>query len=701
MAIFNPSVPNVGPGDYDVTKPISKPEPNTALGTLFTGVGKGLGELGQMVTDATKLQDFTNKEDISNRVLISANAEREANTAKLAELAVQTGTPANMVEPGARGEIPDGLKGFQKTVGTMAAAKADAGVLDVYYKSRIDMLAKQYRSAYPQYTDYIDHVFSKAGFGTPANEYMHALQAQFLKNQAALGTKDTETTALLKDGLDKYGYPFNELAQRHRAGEDVYTQASNEFAKRSSNKYQTQLERDAYSLDKESRESRKEAIGELTTNSQQRVISSELNSKATPTSLGSVIDRVQNTMRGPEPPNPDQVAQDTSLITEHINRLRDQLRIQGNEPHDYKNPITGTTTRITDRDVMGGTTYDAQTENTLKYLSDIRDSLTNHDYGAATFSARLVQGWTSDTARFLYAQPNLRGNLLLLDFVKGFPESAREIMQGIFRDVSTANMPADLAGAANSHAIAFFNNGPEPAKKAVETMAGYKNNPASNNFILDQSQHILNKKIDPQLRTNAVEAFFGPKNAGITDGMSTNKAATYFATVTDPKYVDAIHELGPKAVEMHKTWVENEVHRLFSRDFQELPEMEKGFKVHYNPDEHQFGLDYGKYKNINRWPPSAVEKLFAPSSATDILASGNASRVAAYTKTLDSVNSAAGGLANIALASKADPNAYLFKNIAVTQNTQNPFWKSIQGQAEQYKVQPTEDAPNLKTPGLP
>lgn len=674
MVDFNPDVqPAPEPISTDVTRPIQRPEANKSRGTLFASAGDALKETGQIIGDATKLKDFTDKEQIANTALIATEAERQGHIGRLEDLNVSTGTEPSMLAGGTGPSIPAGLKPLVRQAQALATGKADENQLDVYYKSRIDMLAKQYRQNYPQYRDYIDHVFSKMGFGNPANEYMASLQRQFLKNQAALNTKDTETWAMIKEGLDKAGYPFNQFAQQHRAGVDVYDAVSNELARVNSNRAYVTDTQKAYELNKTVGEARKDAMEKVVTDTGQSVLGSEMNSKATPGALGSIIDRTTGYMRNPETANEDQVQQDAAALTGHIDRIKDMLIKQGNDTHDYQDPITGKRVTYTNRQVMGGSAFDSNVAQTLSHLTSVRDSLVNHDYGAATFDARLVAGWDSSFKKHIYSQPTLGGVMMMMNEIKSYPEASREFLKGIFADPNLVNIPNELKGASESWAARFLTRNPGSAKEAVETLSKETNNPAANNFILNQTEQILNKKIDPALRNNAVEAFFGPKNAGITNGMSDKQASGYFAKVTEPAYVEAVNGLGKKAVETHQTWVEGEVSRLFAKDFKELPEMADKFKLHYDDQTHQFGLDYGKNKNINRWPNSALIR-----AGIDVYAKH-------YSPIIDRVNAAAGGLANIAISQGKEPNAYIIRNMQATGNTQNDFWRSVQGLAQQYK----------------
>lgn len=691
---FNPSVPEVSPGNYNVTKPIDQPKANTALGGLFDEAGKGLKDVGEIVKDTDKVVDYTNKQDIANRSIAALDAERQGHTARLESLNVMSGTDPSMLEdPGAA----SALKGLAKRAETLATAKADEGQLDIYYKARVDTLAKQYRAAYPQYRDYIDKVFEKAGFGNPANEYVKSLQSQYLKNQAAMGAKDTQANSIVDKGMSEFGHPFDKLATDLRSGvPGTPDRIFQEYAARTSVKSSMEYQQKVFEMSKSVGESRKDAIEKLTTDTGQKLMGTELNSKSTPDSLGSVMDRVQGYMERPETIQEDAVLHDVSVLDSHIARIRNTMVQQGNQPRNYIDPKTGDTVSYTNRQLMTGSAYDASVENTLSGLKQIRESLTNQNYGAAKFNSNLVAGWATDYAKHIYSQPNLAATLHMMDFLKNYPEASREFLKGVAADPNRVGIPAALQGASDSWALRFVTPDPGSAKQALDTMGKEVNNPEANNFILNQTEHILNQKIDPKLRNNAVKAFFGPDNFGITKGMSADKRAGYFAKVTDPKYIEAIKGLGTEAVQLHKSWVDNEFSQvLLPRELSSLPYLGQAqgsqLKLHYNDETNQFGVDYGKNKNVNRWPNSAVEKL------------GEAARVELFHANgiVNRVNQGIGGVANVATASGGDPTAYIIKSIQATGNTNNYFWEAVRGQAHKYEKPIGPEKPTLGSSAAP
>jgi hypothetical protein len=67
-----------------------------------------------------------------------------------------------------------------------SAPCATSGQVDAYMSARREELRKQYKSEYPQFSDYIiDQQLEKAGFGNPANKYKSSLERANEKLQAA------------------------------------------------------------------------------------------------------------------------------------------------------------------------------------------------------------------------------------------------------------------------------------------------------------------------------------------------------------------------------------------------------------------------------------------------------------------------------------------------------------------------------------
>lgn len=206
---FNPDVAGVPIPDMNVTRPISPPKPNLAGEYIGQGLGTALKDTGEIIKDAQKLTDYTNKEELTNRIHSSVDPERDVFTAsqRAQGIAQETsgayaaGDPSDVTnavnaaagkaDPNAP-NAPTGLSDIQKKVSNAKAMKEQGTQSEMYFRGRINQLSKEYRQAYPQYRDYIDHIFSKAGFGNPANEYLSSIQ----RHNAAL-------TAAASGGNDK------------------------------------------------------------------------------------------------------------------------------------------------------------------------------------------------------------------------------------------------------------------------------------------------------------------------------------------------------------------------------------------------------------------------------------------------------------------------------------------------------------------
>lgn len=247
---YNPDVKDVPIPNMDVTRPISQPKANLAGQYIGQGLETGLKDVGQLVKDTLHLTDYTNKEELSNRIHAAADPQRDVFTASQAAInrvmsaggaraeaddSDITGAVnavagrANPQEPNA----PEGIQGLNQKLKARVALREQQTQGEMYYRSQIDMLAKQYRSQYPQYRDYIDKTFSQAGFGNPANEYLQSVQRANAALAAASDNKDNKTRDWLYAGSKELDAQqpglFAQAMKEYQSGEKNELQIMKEY----------------------------------------------------------------------------------------------------------------------------------------------------------------------------------------------------------------------------------------------------------------------------------------------------------------------------------------------------------------------------------------------------------------------------------------------------------------------------------------
>lgn len=195
MAKFNPDVPDVNPPSYlGYSKPISPYEGDTSAGIALKGAGTLLGE-------ATTGADEVIKSIINTGLRTDLTKERDVQTGALEQMAgvpnqfrvspyqaTVSGEAAgstNDIIPGATAQpLPAQLQNLDQSVASVNTGVNTKPGLGTYYTGRLDMIAKDYRSQFPGYADYIDERVSAITGGNPANERIKDLMTMIQQSQS-------------------------------------------------------------------------------------------------------------------------------------------------------------------------------------------------------------------------------------------------------------------------------------------------------------------------------------------------------------------------------------------------------------------------------------------------------------------------------------------------------------------------------------
>lgn len=228
MASFNPAVqPTQDPNWLGWSKPITQPEGDKSAGVALSEAGSLLGE-------GLKTADFFVKSGIQDQIIAGVDKERDAYTSTLAATndAVHSGTqvaqaagttttdatPLNLLSIPADKPLPSQLGNLSSTLSTLDGAKANGKLSETAYYGRLDALAKDLRSRYPGYRDYIDNEFKSVSGVDTANKYLSGMISDinsFATNQQTLLNKDLE---FLKHHVDVIGTDFPAIYAARQSG---------------------------------------------------------------------------------------------------------------------------------------------------------------------------------------------------------------------------------------------------------------------------------------------------------------------------------------------------------------------------------------------------------------------------------------------------------------------------------------------------
>lgn len=244
MAAFNPQVsPTQDPNYFRYSEPISGVKADTSTGELLSTLGAGI-EGGtkladQTVKDVIKADVYKKVDTVRDSFTSDLNTVRDAQTGSVVPAPVQTGagpTADLTLSQGApTAPVPAAIDVGLNKVDAVQAALAGGKINDTYYTQRLNSVAKDLRTQYPGYREYIDQRISEATGINPANAYIKNLMEDI--NRAST-KKDTEfdhteadLRALNKEGIDNANIVLkafrNKLITQEQAEE--YINKTNSF----------------------------------------------------------------------------------------------------------------------------------------------------------------------------------------------------------------------------------------------------------------------------------------------------------------------------------------------------------------------------------------------------------------------------------------------------------------------------------------
>jgi len=193
---FNPQVaPTSDPNYLNYSKVVDAPPPDKTAGAV-------LSTIGDAITGVVGLADTVVKGVIDDKVRISVEGHRDAQTQALERIRqeqqsglIPGGSPAGdlMSTEDSAATAPEALDSSLSRVESLGAARNQGSVRvnDTYYTMQLNSIAKQLRAQYPGYRDYIDQKFSQIAGMDPANAYYKNLMQDINSRTKAADTVES------------------------------------------------------------------------------------------------------------------------------------------------------------------------------------------------------------------------------------------------------------------------------------------------------------------------------------------------------------------------------------------------------------------------------------------------------------------------------------------------------------------------------
>lgn len=255
MAVFNPNVQagqDNSPNYFKFSEPISQPKADTSTGLALNTLGEG-------IEGATKLADTTVKDKIKSDVYAAVDPARDQQTAALeairtgqqngvipAPVQTSSGSTAGLSltdDASSSAPVPAAIDIGLGKAGAVQDALHNGKINDTYYTQRLNSIAKDLRTNYPGYREYIDQRISEVTGVNPANAYMQNLMQDINRQGAAKDTEFNKTETRINRAIDDHVPGAVEVGQAWRQRNPNMTQDKvNEFL------YGSQSEKSALDL---------------------------------------------------------------------------------------------------------------------------------------------------------------------------------------------------------------------------------------------------------------------------------------------------------------------------------------------------------------------------------------------------------------------------------------------------------------------
>lgn len=597
MAAFNPGVPETqDPNFMGYSRAVSARE-------IDFGSDKSKGELlsagGNLLGDSLKVADFTVKNIIEDDLHAKIDAERNKYTATLDDAYATVSTPgtgptapaapainsagSNLLSPDAA-KPPTELTRLPQAVATLESARANNKLSETAYYGRLDALAKDFRSRYPGYRDYIDQNIEKITGVNPANAYVKGMIQDINTFQAAaLAEKNKIDSMLLEEA--KKGVPgINSIYEGWKAGRVTANDAVKFVAQ--SNQAEWQFKYNKLALDdlKGTDEVKAIAAHKVVSSRAADVVSQTLNALMVSSGNGDpvkLVDLIEGAKTG------KYILTDEQAVG--IGKILDGAKLGITRQLTAEMNTVSAVTGKTAADHLGGQDkVNKVIADNLGLVDQFAKGIHDKDAGLAGYAANAAQARAGDALYQLVNDPKGGGVVTLMTALNkaGGPQFASEF----YKSVLTSQIPqadkdsivalsSKLMTQSTPYQIYTVKNAVDDAKRAGVV------NPSVLNSVVNIPTRIADPKTPDNVKANIAKATYDPSNTGVIarlpeDAVDPNTGRpipgkySTFMKWTSPEVTDQMWKMGqsdPTQWDNYKKWVGNTFgNELFNRDIKNL-----------------------------------------------------------------------------------------------------------------------------------
>lgn len=596
MVVFNPQIqPTQDPNWTNVSRPISDLTPDKSTGIALETTAK-------TIDSGVKLADTLTKQSIQKDTETGVDNLRDAYTESLqAYRNVQIGAAANpnasLMPTGDTTPVPGNLQsGLQRVqqLGT-AMAQNTGKINDTLYTGALNALAKQLRSSYPGYRDYIDEQIKSVSGVDPANAFMKNLLEDINRNQENAKTDDNATLSSLREKAsqgfhDTNGVTAAQVMELRKAG----VIDNNQAMKWLNGAMKLKYDLDTKAANRKDRQD-SDADTAITAN------------KDLSSNTGQILNQAWNTMTIGK--NTDTIAKQVAFIEAHAGDQGvsdEEFTRIGYQLKAMRANIFNTSWAQAQKDGtlqrLGGDAEKAKaTINArLAPLDNAIEAVTNKDWGTAYGHMKFNEAISSDSTNLLYNMPDDEArifNRMSGAFAKISPQASASLMQMAFK----GKVPQAEVQLLQNETLKLLTQ-PYSANGRVSSAQGaldeLRRRGATSAKTYDEFVKTVNMLSDPTVapenKINLARGFFDPelnknllsdqnfKKDTVVNGRQVPGKYSVFTTLSTEATANSIKELSKTRPDIAKDYevmmTKQFGEQLYSRELQDLRDLNQEFK---------------------------------------------------------------------------------------------------------------------------
>jgi dsDNA-binding SOS-regulon protein len=634
MAPFNPEVQQT-PGylyGEESARAISPIAPDQSKEILLKGAGKALTGGVQVAEDFEHQSILTAEHqglDTINDQAISRLTEAKANPSLLAK---EEGTAP-----------PEAVKGLPSTLDKLDQARVNGKISQTYIDMQKDTLAKQLRSQYPGFREFIDESFSKSTREDPANRYISSLVGDINSLAAAGRAQKDKTEHFVMEGIDKGFDNWDTFANAWYKGKMTDDQIRSEYYRQSHEKALQQKEDHDIIHENHVRESQQRTA--------ENIVSERVNKgsvdyfDAHMTAFGTMADILKKT----QGPMDSQTAQQFAT---QVESGKNQWLIDMDR--ELGSPIDGDPKNPSYKTLLGPEKIKNLLAEGANRFDLLGKMFTDERAGIATASTRMAKS-AGDDARLQLLDKNTafgRTNLALTELSKSMAPSSFEKL--ISEIVIPGDYDKNLAAFIQSGKLSDMTqpDGPDKPHTATETItkvAGLGNKVTDKDKAdavkdtLSTIDKLHDAGVDKETKQKIVTSFFSPGNREMLSLVARNNKMDVLKQLANDQNAKEIYKLGDKSWSQYSDWVKSTFGtQVFPNEIRELNEIQSNpkLKIGWNNEDHKIVLK-GSLPEVVKGSPSVEQ--------------GRAEQAVAR------INAGIDSIKGLAKYEKMDVNAYIYK----------------------------------------